>query len=301
LPGERGATLLRYPKLSAGVCSIWQQFDSGHDPRAEKDRAWKWYGDSNTYQTELEHIGISLLDTERVYTFVSLVVDVDAADLSRFCLENAEELGRIFTGGYESEEPSQLRSYIETGNLSWRSYERLFFRWTDALAVYSRDTADYEHVLFRAAQVFETCVLTRTILRALKERADGAASTTTAFWPRPWKVNRIITQFAAAEKDFIIAPPVQSVEADRLLRAAQNQFGIPQMVAAMKESVSYLDRRFQWSKAQFLGVIAIVLFFFDKIVPFKTIWPCVFGDSKTSITGCIKQQLAAPPKTPETK
>jgi hypothetical protein len=300
LPAERGATVLLYPDLSVGVCSVWQQFEGDADPLAMKNKAWQWYSDSNAYSVSLSHAGISLLNTERLYTFVSVVADVGSEDLNKFCSDNAEELGRIFTGNYESEESAQLVSYIAAANPSRRRYERLFFRWTDALAIYSRDTDEYEYVMFRAAQVFETCILTRAILRSIKEKADQTASIVSAYLPRPWKVNRIIAQFAAGEKDFIVAPPVQSVETERLLRAAHDQFGIPKMATAMRESISYLEKRFQWSKTQFLAVIAIVLFVFDKVVPFKTIWPCVFN-KKTSISDCLKHQLTEQKENQPTK
>jgi hypothetical protein len=84
-----------------------------------------------------------------------------------------------------------------------------------------------------------------------------------------------LTQFWSAEKDFVAAPPVQSVEAERLLRTAQEQFGIGNMVRATKESVDFLERRYQWSKTQLLAVTGVLIFILDKVLPIKYIWPSI--------------------------
>jgi hypothetical protein len=173
LPNERGASLLVHDNLNLGVCCIWQKLGSSEDPLQAKHAAWHWYEQSGAYASALEQLGYKLRSSERLYTFMSLIADVESGELTAFCRDNAEQLGRIFTGNYENEERAVLEGYL-TQNLSRRVYERLFLRWTDALALYSRDAPDYEYVLFRAVQVYEACIFTRSILQAAKERASTA-------------------------------------------------------------------------------------------------------------------------------
>lgn len=81
---------------------------------------------------------------ERHYPFMA--IQVESQDLDRFCAENAEDLARLFTGDYEKESSGWLRSHLEK-DLSHRSYERLYIRWTDALAVYSSGISEEDYRL----------------------------------------------------------------------------------------------------------------------------------------------------------
>ena len=59
-----------------------------------------------------------------------------------------------------------------------------------------------------------------------------------------------------------------SPEAERLLTATYDRFGVGKTVESARRSCESLEKRFQWAKAQFLGVVAVVVFMVDTILKF---------------------------------
>lgn len=82
-----------------------------------------------------------------------------------------------------------LDQYVsaENNNVSRRRYERLYARWTDALAVYSNSVAEseYEKTLLRAVQLFENCIILRRLLVNADHRVANISSTLSFYRPRP--------------------------------------------------------------------------------------------------------------------
>jgi hypothetical protein len=200
-----------------------------------------------------------------------LTVDTD---VSQYIRDNAADLGALLPGGMEHEEEDFLKRPILNDNLSRRSYERLYITWTDALAVYSgmgeiaeegQPETIKDLTFFRALQIFETCIITRRILRTMGDEIDGAYSSLRAWRPRPWKVNALVESLIRIRRDLITSPPIQSIEAARLLSAAYAAFGIEPLAESIAERTRLMDTRFQWSKTQFLAGIAILGFVLDKL------------------------------------
>jgi hypothetical protein len=204
-------------------------------------------------------------DIERHYPFIG--IRVNTSDVGKYCTEHAEELGRVFTGNYEMEDKAQLEAYIRE-NLSRREYERLFLRWTEGLGVYGSniDEKMYEQSLFRAVQIFETCIVARRLLRNTTKNVDDLSSRLSVVTPRPWAVNRLLQAFLQIQRVLVSGPPVQSVEGERLLRIAYRSFGIDALVESTRQSCEFLERRFQWVKTQLLVTVGIFTYFLDKLV-----------------------------------
>jgi hypothetical protein len=131
------------------------------------------------------------------------------------------------------------------------------------------DDEDLEKTMLRAVQVYETCILVRRLLRNLSDDADRLSSR--LLLPLPWAVDRITRAFMRVERQFIVAPPVQSVEAERLLRAAYGSFGIEAIVGGARNSIGFLERRYQWSKTQFFVALGVLTYLLDKLKLFDVI------------------------------
>lgn len=266
--GARCASLLMNPAHGAAVYSVWQTFRGGEDPLRWKQEAWDMEA---RFTAWLRRFDLEIKEIERQYPFVAVRVDQD--DVVAYCSEHALELGRLFTGNFERDDDSYLLGLIEC-NISRRNYERLFMRWTDVLAVYDGRVGDedQEKTMLRAVQIYETCILARRILRNLSDEADRLSSRLSrSLVPIPWEVDRVTRQFLRVESQLIVAPPVQSVEAERLLRAAYGSFGIGAIVEGARNSINFLDRRFQWSKTQFLVAIGVLAYLLDKLKVFDSV------------------------------
>ena len=134
----------------------------------------------------------------------------------------------------------------------------------------------YEKCFLRAMQVFEHCVLGRATMRSLEERARSLAQMLASqlfiLTPRAWlEEHRIETRFSEAEQIFASSPKVQSVEADRLVSGADNEFGIPKAVLAAKAQVENVRSQVQWAKAQTLAFIGVATYVVDKIIGWEHI------------------------------
>ena len=252
VPNAACSALLLRPENGAGVYSVWQTFEGPQDPLSLKQNAWDL---ANECLASLGRLGISVKEPERQYPFLAVRVDTD--DIATYTEAHAEELGRIFTGNFERDERGYLIDCMKR-NISKRNYERLFIRWTDVLALYDRRVDEREQVLtmLRAVQLYETCILARRVFRNLSQEADSLSSR--LFLPFPWPVKRILTSFQLAEKQLVVGPPVQSVEAERILREAYKDFGIKEVVENARNSCGLLESRFQWAKTQSLVALGVI-------------------------------------------
>ncbi|BAY66946.1 hypothetical protein H6G41_23950 [Tolypothrix sp. FACHB-123] len=263
----KDCSILVNQEYGIGIVSIWQTFRNVNNPIESKQKVWNFDG---TRCSEIDSVfklfsDLDIEGIERHYPFASIQINSD--NISQFCSENAAMLGRLFTGGYEHEEEERLEKYIKHNNISSRHYERLFIRWTDALAVYSNYIKDneYELSLFRAAQIFETCILLRRVFKNISAKSEKISSSLSVINPNPWAVNKLQSSFSRLERNFVIAPPISSVEAEGLLKAAYKNFGIFEMIESTRKECEFMERRFQWVKTQFIVSLAILTYFLDKI------------------------------------
>jgi hypothetical protein len=189
--------------------------------------------------------------------------------------EDEVEIAKLFTGDYESERGESLLSYVASNDLSRRSYERLYVRWTDMLALYDdRVGNDYDAAFFPCVLIYETCVLMRRMLRSAIERMDQLYGSM-AFVPRPIAFERLTSSLADLRGKLIMVPPVQSVEAERLLASAYKQFGVYQLAEAGVERSKLLETRYQWAKAVILAGVAVFTYILDKSEFLKGLKPAL--------------------------
>jgi hypothetical protein len=189
-------------------------------------------------------------------------------------MNNAADLGRVFTGNYEDEELRFLDQYASAeNNVSRRRYERLYVRWTDALAVYSNsvDESQYERTLFRAVQLFENCIILRRLLDDADRRAEEISSTLSFYRPRPWAVQKVLQSVRDFQRQFVDAPPILSLEASRLLDTTYKSFGIDDRFEATNRGCDLMEKRFQWAKTEFLVSIGVAAYLLDKLKVFDLI------------------------------
>ena len=146
-------------------------------------------------------------------------------------------------------------------------------RWTEALALYdmSTDEVTYKLTLFRAAQLFEHCILTRRIFRTDGEQIADLSPKVRFFTSVPavspnWsKANKVLSAFSRAESD-MVGSPVQSVEAEELVNKAVERFGIPTLIDDTRRSYDLLDRRLQWFRGQWVALSAVFVFLIPLVI-----------------------------------
>jgi hypothetical protein len=262
VPSWKGSSLLIHREYGVGVFSVWNSFDDARDPLELKQKAWEFTYSSLSI---LRQMKLDIEEIERHYPFVAIQVQTD--NLPQFCKENAEYLGKVFTGDFEYEDKTYLEGYIQA-NISRRSYEQLFIRWTEALGVYSNTIDDdtYEKTLFRAVQIFETCVVVRRMLNNINKKINDTSASLSLINPRPWTVNNILQSFKDVERSLIVSPPIRSVEGGRLLESAYKGFGIESVVNSTKSNCNFLETRFQWVKTQLLVAVAVGAYIIDKVI-----------------------------------
>jgi len=256
------------PEHGAGVFSVWQTISDGTDPLELKRRTW----DSGDPYRELDNLDLSIVENDREYPFMA--IRARTGDLDAFCKDNATDLGRVFTGNYEDEELRYLDQYVNIEhNVSRRRYERLYLRWTDALAVYSNsvDESEYEKTLFRAVQLFENCIILRRLLDNADRRVEEISSTLSFYRPRPWAVQKVLQSVRDFQRQFVDAPPIWSLEAARLLATTYKSFGIDDRFEATNRGCDLMERRFQWAKTQLFVSIGVATYLFDKLKLFELI------------------------------
>ena len=268
LAHSKGNSIMVSPEHGAGVFSVWQTITDGTDPLELKRRSW----DSGDPYRELDRLNLDIVENDREYPFIA--IRARTGDLDTFCKENATDLGRVFTGNYEDEELSYLERYVKAeNNISRRRYERLYVRWTDALAVYSNsvDESEYEKTLFRAVQLFENCIILRRLLDNADRRVGEISSTLSFYRPRPWAVQKVLQSVRDFQRQFVDAPPTLSLEGSRLLATTYKSFGIGDRFEATNRGCDLMEKRFQWAKTQLLVSVGVVTYLLDKLKLFDFI------------------------------
>ncbi len=248
--------------------SVWQTITDGTDPMDLKRRTW----DPGDPYRELDRLELGIVENDRQYPFIA--IRARTGDLDAFCKDNATDLGRVFTGNYEDEEPRYLDQYVNAeNNISRRRYERLYVRWTDALAVYSDsvDESEYEKTLFRAVQLFENCIILRRLLDNADRRVEEISSTLSFYRPRPWAVQKVLQSVRDFQCQFVDAPPIWSLEASRLLATTYKSFGIPDRFEATNRGCNVMEKRFHWAKTQLFVSIGVATYLLDKFKLFELI------------------------------
>jgi hypothetical protein len=264
VPNSVGAAVRINRQSRVGSFLIWRMHDGQADPLAFKAAAC---GQSDQDLSSIEPL-LRGLRGDRVYPFVSVQANTKVEDLDDFAASSAVELGRLLTSDLEGERPSTLKKYIEV-DLSLRAYEKLFLRWTEALAVYARldSVGFFETSMFRAVQIFEHCVLGQVSLVSALERMDRFSRRLALVTPRKWlRARALFISLADAEFVFAVYPRTQSVEANRLLAAAHSQFGLSNFLTSAKARGAELRDQFEWAKAQTLGLIVVATYLLDKII-----------------------------------
>jgi hypothetical protein len=289
-----GLQVLLLPQRGVGVATAWiSDLKWNGNPWEAKNSL---LGREDYWTSLLAPTGLftdTELSSERKYVF--LAVRVDTPDLTAFCRDNAADVASWFTGGYEHEPHDRQQALIgDESNVSRRGYERLFVRWSDALALYNLDTVrsqygrdllrqgkplphpdfdeDYRFLRCRAAQLFEHNILTRRIFRTDSQRIARLTTRANLIRSAPvvsknWReANRVLSEFSAAEFEMVSAPPVQSVEADELVRATTENCGIPGMVEDTRRGYDLLERRLQWARGQWLAIVAIAAFIANAVI-----------------------------------
>jgi hypothetical protein len=255
-----GISVLINREYGVAVYTVWQRFDGSDDLLDIKHHPWKENRDPDfggMFSTRVTK------EIERHYPFIG--IRVNTSDIGKYCTEHGSELGKVFTGNFENEDKAQLEAYIRE-NLSHREYERLFLRWTEGLGVYDEKAEEKEKALFRALQIFETCILVRVMLRSISQKANELSSRLSVILPRPWAVNRLQQSFLKVQSGLVSAPPVSSVEGERLLRTAYCSFSIAALADSAHKSCDFMERRYQWAKTQLLVGFGIVSYFFKQTI-----------------------------------
>lgn len=262
-------SVLVLPTRGVGVATAWID-GTPDDPWERKNDLWHRH-ESRWDLFEPAGVLRDTIDIERHYPFLS--VQVDADDLDEYRTEHADQVATWLTGGYEDESSTRLREEVDGSlNLSSRRYEQLFMRWTDALALYRLvDTHKYQVTKLRAAQLFEYCILSRRLFRSearqVARRSRQVGVQTVPVVAPGWReANRLLVAFTQAELELVTAPPVASVEAQRLVHGALARFGIPKLIDDTRASYQLLDQRVQWIRAQWLAVIAVSAFIINVII-----------------------------------
>ena len=257
------------PLLSLGVVTIWKQVSGCESEVQALDAKRRAAEDQASLEAAVRSWG---LDWERVGRITTLLaVRVDTDDLDELVASNAVDLGRLWTGNIEDERPEHLAAYATDENISRRRFERIYLRWSDALVVYDRTTEQAAPASMRVAQLVETGILMRRLLR------EAAFETETVMrsirpWTLPW-LSRSLKQaehlrqiLADAELMTSVAPPTHSIEGERLLARTLEAFDIPKLQATVGYALGELDRRLAWQRVKWLAGIAVLAFLVNTTI-----------------------------------
>jgi hypothetical protein len=199
----------------------------------------------------------------REYPFTCLLVP--SSEIGEYVEEHRHEIGELFTGNWEDEEHDALEAYADQ-NISGRNFERLYIRWTDALAIYSDNRHDSaaEFARLRAAALYEYCILVRRLLRNTSSNfSEIAQASTLAYFPLSAaraRATRSLLSFADLEYRYIIAPRVKSIEAAALVERAMDNFGVRDLLKRLGANVSLAQQRINVIQAQWLAIGGVLGF-----------------------------------------
>ena len=97
--------------------------------------------------------------------------------------------------------------------------------------------------MFRAVPIFEHCILGQVSLVSAMERMDSFSRRLLLVTLRKWfRARALFASLADAEYDFAVYPQTSSVEANRLLVAAQYQFGLSNALSVEVPGQFRVDR-----------------------------------------------------------
>jgi hypothetical protein len=258
-------TISRYFRV-ATIC-IWQR----HQPPFD---ALKIKGSLTTdipkhYRLQLSKLNPYIAEAELMFPFIGL--KYEAGSLADILKQEGPTLGKLFSGGLDHETEETLAGYL-LDNLSIRKYEGLFVRSSEALGVYTSGVENSEdedlllstNTLFRAVQACEVGLLAHRLTRSYRSRTDDDAKKVRIL-PRPFLIEKRRVELSRIEMEIIKGLPFRSPEAHPLVRKVQQKFNIAESLGDAKDSYSFLEGRYQNSKATALAIIAILTYISDKM------------------------------------
>lgn len=264
-----GIRLALQPELGLGVLTYWKPLSGGgSDPPVTNEvdviNEKLWAGEYQDHLVDMvEQWGLNYDRVGRILTLLSIQVDTD--DLDEFISVHAADIGRLFTGNQEDEPTEQLSAYARQGNLSGRRFERAFVRWTDALAVYDSTTELMDAATMRLVRLVESGILLRRLLREVAYEAEQTMRQIRAWTPpvlgEPIKrAERLRVTLSDAELNTSVAPPVHSVEGERLMTKTLEAFDVPRLLEDVRASIAELERRLEWHRLRWFAFIGVVAF-----------------------------------------
>ncbi len=251
--------------LGLGVVTFWETLTAVDAAGKVDALGAKLQADQNQdrLRKALEAWGLDPDGVGRITTVLTVQVGTD--NLDDFVSSNAEDIGRLFTGDKERERPRQLAAYATDANVSGRRFERIYVRWTDALAIYDTTTSLMDPASMRVVRLVETGILMRRLLRDTAFVAEEVMSNIRP-WTLPWlarsqkQAEHLRRTVAEADLTTSVAPPTHSIEGDRLLAQTLSAFDVPRLHKDVRHALSELDRRLEWQRVRWLAFIAVLVF-----------------------------------------
>src|SRR4051794_25939231 len=248
------------PQYGLGVVTFWERCPDATDPLRVKQRLGE---DQTELRDRLAALGLQWASSGRIFTFLAVQVPTD--DLDALVEAHAGDVGSWFTGNVEDESPEALQRYARDGNLSGRRFERFYLRWTDALALYDSTHADVVPAATRLIRVIEACIIMRRLLREVAFEATSITAQVTPWglpllstgWRRLEHLRRIV---AEAELATTVAPPIHSVEGQRLMDEALLRFDVQATSDHVRQSLAELERRLQWQRIRWIAIAGVLAF-----------------------------------------
>jgi hypothetical protein len=210
-----------HPHLGLGVVTFWKTLIvDGAAGEVDALGAKLHAGakeNQKRYREALKEWGFRDARIGRITTVLTVQVDTDDLDDFVSSNANAENIGRLFTGDEELERSSKLAAYATDADVSGRKFERIYVRWTDALAVYDTTTKLMDPASMRVVRLVETGILIRRLLRETAFEAEEVMKSIRP-WTFPWlaesqkRAEYLRRTVAEADLTTSVAPPIHSVE-----------------------------------------------------------------------------------------
>jgi hypothetical protein len=258
-----------HPNLGLGVVTFWKTLIADGAAGEVDALGAKLHADTRENQYRLREAlkewGFPHAQVGRITTVLTVQVDTDNLDDFVSSNSNAENIGRLFTGDEELERSSKLAAYATDADVSGRRFERIYVRWTDALAVYDTTTDLMDPASMRVVRLVETGILMRRLLRETAFEAEKVMSSIRP-WTFPWlarsqeRAEHLRRTMAEADLTTSVAPPIHSVEGGRLLAQTLAAFDVPRLHKDVRHALSELDRRLEWQRVRWLAVVAVLVF-----------------------------------------
>ena len=264
-----GVRLAVQPSLGLGVITIWTPLGGfgSEAPVVELRREAAQNQDAlvevvEAWGLDWDHVG-------RIMTLAA--VRLDTHDLDDLVAVNARDVGALFTGNLEDEHPARLAAYARDENISGRRYERIYLRWSDALALYDQTTAEAVPACMRVARLAETGILTRRLEREVAFATEQVMRGIRP-WTLPWlsrstrQAEHLRQTLADVDLMVSVVPPTHSIEGEHLVARTLEAFEIPKLHANLRGALAELDRRLEWQRAKWLAGLAILAFLINAVI-----------------------------------